>query len=1040
MGETAFTATVNKVRPVLAEAPPPPLPQVRKDDLWIRILTPLASLRITVVLFALALLLVFFGTLAMMTLSIQNAVDEYFRAWGIVWFPWQILVRFGQRFYAIPSNVHIDGSFPFPGGWLLGALMMVNLLAAHAVRFKLTWKRSGILVLHAGLIVLMVSEFIAGKFAAEGNMAILVGESSNYLQDPKRSEMAIVTPVSSKEDDVVVIPDSILREGGLIQNDLLPFELEVRQFMPNSTLVPVEQAPKGSKNLADTGDGLDVVAVERPVISGTDTEQKVDLPAAYVTLRQKDTGASLGTYLFSMGSMTRDYPPQKVALGDTHYQVSLRLKRTYKPYTVELLKFHHGVYPGTDKPKDFSSYVRLADPDNHVDREARIWMNHPLRYAGETFYQSSVLGGDQGTVLQVVRNPGWLLPYIACIMVALGMLIHFMIKLTTFLSKTLKAGSARPAARFQPGFWIVPALVLGVGGLGLAALALRARQGDRGDRFHLQEAAKLPVLDGGRVKPLDSLARTDLMVISGQQSYQDENDNAQPAIKWLFDVAASRVYEKVHGEESPARKYRIFRIENMEVLNLLGLEPRSGLRYAINEFADKLGKFEKEAARADKLRRSGRELDLVDSKILELADHLSLYIHLAELDTLLVPPPPGGDTDAWMTLPAALRAAHAGGKGNPAAAEAVTKLIIAYAKGDTKQFNEELADYHKLVQQDLPAATRSAGLEVFFNNFAPFIVCMALYTVAFLLACLSWLFWPGPLRRAAFWLLLLTFALHTAALLGRMYLQGRPPVTNLYSSAIFIGWGCVVLGLGLEYIFRIGIGSAVGAVTGFLAVFVSHWLAQSGDTLGMMEAVLDTNFWLATHVTCVTFGYTATFVAGFLGIVYLGIRAVARLVDPRLNTLQVELGTGVRADLFKVVSQMLYGVLCFATLFSFTGTVLGGIWADQSWGRFWGWDPKENGALLIVVWNALVLHARWAGLVKSPGMARLAVVGNIVTFWSWFGTNQLGVGLHTYGINKQLVLWCRWFWIVQIVLLGLELLSHVPWQRRFGKPQASTTA
>src|SRR5437667_4396268 len=107
-----------------------------------------------------------------------------------------------------------------------------------------------------------------------------------------------------------------------------------------------------------------------------------------------------------------------------------------------------------------------------------------------------------------------------------------------------------------------------------------------------------------------------------------------------------------------------------------------------------------------------------------------------------------------------------------------------------------------------------------------------------------------------------------------------------------------------------------------------------------------------------------------------------------------------KIDVGKALTKMVYGIICFATLFSFVGTVLGGIWADQSWGRFWGWDPKENGAVLIVIMNALILHARWGGMVKEPGMAMLAICGNIITMWSWFGTNQLGIGLHAYGFNN----------------------------------------
>jgi ABC-type transport system involved in cytochrome c biogenesis permease subunit len=244
----------------------------------------------------------------------------------------------------------------------------------------------------------------------------------------------------------------------------------------------------------------------------------------------------------------------------------------------------------------------------------------------------------------------------------------------------------------------------------------------------------------------------------------------------------------------------------------------------------------------------------------------------------------------------------------------------------------------------------------------------------------------------------------------RMYLMDRPFVfvTNLYSSAVFIGAVCTGLGLLVELIFRNGVGSVLAGVTAALSLFIAHLLGMDGDTMGVMQAVLDTNFWLATHVTVESMGYASTFAAGFVALAFI----LLGVLTPWLNR-----------DLYKTLASVVYGVLCFATLLSFTGTVLGGIWADQSWGRFWGWDPKENGALLIVIWNALILHARWAGIVKQRGVAVLAVLGNIAVTWSWFGTNQLGVGLHAYGFRSGMA-----FWIVasSLSFLGVAVLGMLP--------------
>jgi ABC-type transport system involved in cytochrome c biogenesis permease subunit len=180
----------------------------------------------------------------------------------------------------------------------------------------------------------------------------------------------------------------------------------------------------------------------------------------------------------------------------------------------------------------------------------------------------------------------------------------------------------------------------------------------------------------------------------------------------------------------------------------------------------------------------------------------------------------------------------------------------------------------------------------------------------------------------------------------------------------------------------------------------------------MMRAVLDSNFWLTTHVLTVTLGYSAMFVAGFLAALYVVRGFFTRSLS---------------ATTARSLARMVYGIVCFATLFSFVGTILGGIWADQSWGRFWGWDPKENGALLIVLWNAVILHARWGGLVRERGLMNLALFGNIVTAFSWFGVNMLGVGLHSYGFMQSAFVWLMIFIASQLALIGLGLLPDPYW-------------
>jgi ABC-type transport system involved in cytochrome c biogenesis permease subunit len=318
-------------------------------------------------------------------------------------------------------------------------------------------------------------------------------------------------------------------------------------------------------------------------------------------------------------------------------------------------------------------------------------------------------------------------------------------------------------------------------------------------------------------------------------------------------------------------------------------------------------------------------------------------------------------------------------------------------------------------------ARRRVNFEVAFNQFSPFYYAAVLYVVAFVLGALSWLGWSQPLRRASLGLLWFTFALHTLALVSRIYISGRPPITNLYSTAIFIGWACVLFALVFEMLNRLGLGNIVAAVIGFLTLLLAHNLSLDGDTFIVLQAVLDTQFWLATHVVTVNLGYATTYLAGTFGIAYVVFAHLLSLLD--------------EADR-RVLTRMIYGTLCFAIFFSFVGTVLGGLWADDSWGRFWGWDPKENGALMIVLFNALVLHARWGGMVAGRGLALLAIAGNIVTTWSYFGTNELGVGLHTYGASdSSTAMWLLTFALSQMAIIVLGLIPAEVW--RSSKPAAT---
>lgn len=433
MSDTSIRPARDAMRSI-AESKADPLSdiQIRKKSLFMIGLGYLASLRVTVVLFLLSIFLVFIGTLAMRDLGNWTVVNKYFRSYWVM-VPFQVFMGFAQVFLGVSPRWQLgDSWFPYPGGFTLSVLLLVNLLAAHLVRFKISWKRAGIFLIHGGLILMLVGEWFA-YHQVEGRLRVQEGESSNYVFHTTSSEIAITTPAADgKNDEVVVIPQSLLKQGRTISDPKLPFDVVINKFMANSRLLDGKR--KGGVTYpVDQGHGLQNDVEERKEGAGVDANAPENCPSTYVTLLDKQNKQPLGSYLLStyFTDLLR-MEPQQSKVGDKNYTVDLRYKRTYKPYSIYLNKVTSTMYPGTDIPRDYHSIIRLQDPTRNEDRTIKIAMNDPLRYAGEAFFQSGVDGN--ATILQVVRNPGWLLPYLSCIIVSIGMTVHFIQTLVIFLN------------------------------------------------------------------------------------------------------------------------------------------------------------------------------------------------------------------------------------------------------------------------------------------------------------------------------------------------------------------------------------------------------------------------------------------------------------------------------------------------------------------------------------------------------------------------------------------------------------------------------
>ncbi len=461
------------------------------------------SLKLTVALLSLSMVLVFAGTLAQVDKGIWTVMDQYFRCFiAIIELP-----VFFPRTWDIP-NLRI----PFPGGFLLGTLLTINLISVHAASFRIQttgvrrmagiallllgvlvtcgvmfgwgtapvaatesdafWrvflrlgrgtlaavvfyiaclllyrKRAGMVLLHAGILFLLVGEFVTAVRAVEATMTIQEGETVNFIDHSRQWELAFTDTSHPDYESVTVIPHRKLKDGALIQSQDLPFDIKVNRYMVNSTQPrPLQGMPEGPRSRYPQyeGYGSRLYVAEQPESSGATGARNA--PAVDVELLDRETGDSLGRYILSLwfypNFVNRSWDmPTNLKVAGKNYSTYFRYRREYlrspsgSPYSVKLLDFVHEKYEGTQTPKDFASQIHLINEGDDVDRELRIWMNNPLRYARQTFYQSGFLPGDGGTVLQVVRNDTWMIPYLSCMIVFVGMAAQFIQSFSRYLRR-----------------------------------------------------------------------------------------------------------------------------------------------------------------------------------------------------------------------------------------------------------------------------------------------------------------------------------------------------------------------------------------------------------------------------------------------------------------------------------------------------------------------------------------------------------------------------------------------------------------------------
>ncbi len=1036
--------------------------------------------------------------------------------WCIGWNPKTRVVRWtiwtvtaillGVSYFLIATNDAYR--IPDPGlriVWQLTKSLVVSVVLLIGL-LLLFGNRGGNVLIHLGVGLLMLGQFIFGDAQREERMAIFEGQRTQVAYEMDTVELAFVDKSADDKNHVIAFDHPILEKssanGKFFSSPELPFEIRVDRWMTNS----MRQERKRPAQPSDddyqlTGHGIREYRFIDIAKSGG-AKSETNFATAYITLRNKVDQKPIGSYAVSQllnddAIMYKSEYERVEAAGKT-WDFGLRFRRNYKPYSVVLDDVVMEQYTGTSKPKDYSSFVKITDTQGDTLQQGRIWMNNPMRFRGETFYQSGYMNGSQNpygveqTTLQVVTNAGWLIPYVACVLSGLGMLVHFggtfgrfasrydrlkfsTGQMSTNLSET-KVQTPAAVGKYPMIGVAVPLIICGIVVLWIARSALTPKI-DR-DEINWYAIGEIPVQFGGRIKPLASAAGEVLEILSNKRfALSNDGHVYEPIHKTGKEVDASKWIMAVFAGEDWVLDSPLIRIDAAETTSALGLRRHKSNRYSYNQIREGLAKSPGQVESLFKTKREDWSFE--QSKLAEAIDKLSTFDNLLDAYTPLAPrvssdpsqmmadirslqpqverirerspiaiiPPltdlvvkpgekaPPAKWDAFG--PALFETVKNRTTGVESKTESVLNFMalrekLSAKRKDPTEINKLVAKFNGGVNEEFGSTIRAGKVpfEAWYEHFAPITIATRLYVVCGVLAFLSFAFARNTLRRTAFWLCVITLLVHTTAIVCRVYISERPPVATLYSAAVFIGWAMVLFCTITELLFPVSISVLVASVTGFLTLLVASALAI-GDSMPVLEAVLDTQFWLATHVVSVSLGYSATFVAGFLGIGIVIATLIARLAPASkapASSFKLKVapksadngGIGKSAtDAIPTLYRICYGVVCFGLFFSFVGTVLGGLWGDDSWGRFWGWDPKENGAMMIVLWNALLLHARWDKMIAALGFGILAVFGNIITAWSMFGTNLLGVGLHSYGFNATTFNYLAFFALSQVIVIAI---------------------
>lgn len=501
----------------------------------------------------------------------------------------------------------------------------------------------------------------------------------------------------------------------------------------------------------------------------------------------------------------------------------------------------------------------------------------------------------------------------------------------------------------------------------------------------------LPVQDGGRVKPYNSFARETLEMIYGKTSFE-----GRPASEIIFTWMLAP--QNWQGK-------KIFEVRNHQVLKNLSM-PEDQRYFSGDElFAGE--KFQLLRQELAAKRETREKLDPYFQAVQRLENQFFTFQELAAGRLMKVIPPKEGD--AWISvadMPEHLQ---------PVFME-LTKEFVKYlgavseGKVDEsvlKSFDQAVVSFEAKAKEENPALYNLSSrlkAEVHYNDFHPFRWAYICYFLGFIVLLLVWALNKESLMKFAWVLLGFGFILNTYGFMLRMYIMERAPVSNMYETVVWVSWGTIVFAVILEIIYKYRLVLMAGSLVAAFGLVIADFAPAVLDpTLQPLEPVLRSNYWLTIHVMTITISYAAFFLAfglGDIGLIYY-------LIGEEKYQKQI-----------KAVTMSIYRSMQIGVAFLAPGIILGGIWADYSWGRFWGWDPKETWALIALLGYLAVLHARYAGMLKNFGMVVSAIITFSLVIMAWYGVNfVLGAGLHSYGFGAGGLEYVSGFVLLHILLV-----------------------